>query len=215
MEIIENLIEVKRSARVFSTGISIQNAKKVWLVFHGYGHSASHFLTKMYPLLDSETCILAPEGLSKFYLEGLSGRVGASWMTKETRELEIQDQLNYIDEIALKYYLLEGKELNILGFSQGAAVALRWYFNRTVQVQNMVIWGAGLPAETSVEMAQKLNDCNCIFMLGDQDPFLKPEVLEEHFSKMDGLNFEHERIIYYGGHKIEKQAIEILKTKIK
>ena len=40
--------------------------------------------------------IIAPQGLHKFYLEGTSGRVGASWMTKENREDDIKNYLVYL-----------------------------------------------------------------------------------------------------------------------
>ena len=36
---------------------------------------------------------MAPEGLSRFYLEGFSGKVGATWMTREDRLNDIDNYL--------------------------------------------------------------------------------------------------------------------------
>ena len=65
------------------------NAKKVLYVLHGYGQLAEFFVRKFRELGD-EYLIVAPEGMHRFYLQGSSGRVGASWMTKEDREQDIK-----------------------------------------------------------------------------------------------------------------------------
>ncbi len=86
--------------------------------------------------------------------------------------------------------------------------------NDLQKIQNLVLWGAGLPIETDDIMAQKYNACNCVFMLGNSDPLLSKEVLERDFSRLDKLNFRHDVIWYEGGHKIEIKALEMLKTKL-
>ncbi len=80
-----------RTAHYYSTQIGPNEPENVWILFHGYGQSASYFLMNFKDFEPENSLLIAPEGLSKFYLKGVDGRVGASWMTKENREAEIQD----------------------------------------------------------------------------------------------------------------------------
>jgi hypothetical protein len=57
------------------------------------------FIQKFKELASENTLIVAPEALSRFYLNGFSGRVGATWMTKEARDTEILDYLNYLNKL--------------------------------------------------------------------------------------------------------------------
>src|SRR2546425_5855384 len=82
----EHQFSTPRSARYFTLG-SPQHAADVWLVCHGYGQLASRFLERFRPIAAERRCIVAPEGLSRFYLteSPAERRVGASWMTREDR----------------------------------------------------------------------------------------------------------------------------------
>ena len=112
-------------ARYFKLG-DISKAKQIWFVIHGYGQLAQYFIKKFESLIRKDICIIAPEGLSRFYLEdiptrvaGGSNRVGATWMTKENREMDIENYINYLQSI----YDLELNKINkahvtLLGFSQ-------------------------------------------------------------------------------------------------
>lgn len=203
-------LSTPRTARVFQLGSRSADLQEVWILLHGYGQSARHFLEKFEGWTAKNTLLLAPEGLSRFYVQGLDGRVGASWMTREDRENEIQDQLEYLNRLIAQFDLESNCRLNLLGFSQGAAVVCRWYQTTPIRVKNLVLWGAGLPIETTEKMAQKYNHTNCIFMLGTEDEFLKPEVLKDHFSRLDLLNFPHQVIRYEGGHTVTKAALKQL-----
>lgn len=209
LPIIESSFVTTRTTRLYRLGEISAKTKSIWLLFHGYGQSAKYFLQKFESIQTDETALIAPEGLSKFYIKGFDGRVGASWMTKEDRENEIKDQLSYVN-LLISEMLPENTELNLLGFSQGAAVACRWYQQTSIKVKNLVIWGAGLPIETTAGMAQKYGDTNTIFMLGDQDEFIQPDVLKDHFSRLDLLHFEHKRVMYKGRHEVEKEALHTL-----
>ncbi len=102
------------------------NGKKLLYVLHGYGQLAKFFIRKFKDLGDQYT-IIAPEGQHYFYLRGTSGRVGACWMTKENREQDIENYINYLNavhaEISSEH---DWQEVSILGFSQGVAKAFRW-----------------------------------------------------------------------------------------
>ncbi len=79
----EHHLIIPKTARYFQNGELNQSTSEVWIVCHGYGQLANFFLRKFDLLNSNTTCIIAPEGLHRYYLEGSAGRVGASWMTKE------------------------------------------------------------------------------------------------------------------------------------
>lgn len=214
----ETHYQTPRTTRYFSRESDPSTPENVWIMFHGYGQSAYHFLLNFNEFNPPNSALIAPEGLSKYYLNGFDGRVGASWMTKENREMEIQDQLHLVDnllaDLTLKGVLKEGTKLHLLGFSQGAAVACRWYQHTTLKVENLVLWGAGLPIETDAKMAQKYNECNTTLVLGSEDEFIKQERLIQYYQTLADLQFRHNVITYKGAHRIEKEGLEKLKNLI-
>lgn len=208
----EATYQTQRTTRYFSRQTDPNLIENVWILFHGYGQSAYHFLLNFEEFNPEKSLILAPEGLSKFYLKGFDGRVGASWMTKENREFEIQDQLHLVDNLLAEIDPNGTKKIHLLGFSQGAAVACRWYQYTSKKVENLVIWGAGLPIETDVNMAQKYNECNTTLVLGSEDEFIKQERLVQYYQTLADLQFRHNVITYEGGHKIEKEGLSTLQN---
>lgn len=102
----EHHLKVPRSARYFTLGDLSQAPEQVWYVCHGYRQLASRFLRRFVPLDDGTRWVVAPEGLSRFYVDPAPGRhgpqhrVGASWMTREDRETEIRDYVRYLDRLA-------------------------------------------------------------------------------------------------------------------
>src|SRR5881296_2809116 len=75
----EHHIGVSRTARYFTLGDCSPGVGEVWFVCHGYGQLASRFLEKLRVLDDGRRYLLAPEGLSRFYLSEspTERRVGA------------------------------------------------------------------------------------------------------------------------------------------
>ena len=95
----ENHIKVARTARYFQLGEVGKTIKQVWFVCHGYGQLAGYFLKHFESLANGERLIVAPEGLSRFYLNGFNGRIGASWMTREDRLNDIKDYVIFLDAV--------------------------------------------------------------------------------------------------------------------
>ncbi len=122
----EHYFSTSRSARYFTLG-SLEHAGDLWFVCHGYGQLAARFLERFHPLEAEGRCIVAPEGLSRFYLteSPTERRVGASWMTREDRLHEIDDYVRYLDGMYAKLAPRQAR-VTALGFSQGTATVCRW-----------------------------------------------------------------------------------------
>src|SRR6476469_3720019 len=98
---------VPRTARYYTLGPTHGFPRELWFVCHGYGQLASRFLRQFAPLDDGTRLIVAPEALSRYYLDPVAERrhqreprVGASWMTREDRFAEIVDYVSYLDQLA-------------------------------------------------------------------------------------------------------------------
>src|SRR2546425_7671757 len=142
----EHHLIVPRSARYFTLGELGPGTRDVWFVCHGYGQLAGRFLRQFEPLMDGTRFVVAPEGLSRFYLESGRGRnekVGASWMTREDRLSEIADYVRYLD--ALQAEILRDVDPgtvggHLLGFSQGTATESRWTALGGLRAERMLFW---------------------------------------------------------------------------
>ena len=98
----EHHLAVTRTARYYQQGELSAQTRRVWFVCHGYGQLAAYF-SRHFAFLastDPGTVIIAPEGLSRFYLQGNGGRVGASWMTRDDRLHEIDDHVGFLNQLA-------------------------------------------------------------------------------------------------------------------
>src|SRR5262245_36958952 len=97
---------VERTARYYTLGPLSEGVRELWFVLHGYGNLAAKFLRSFEELDDGSRRIVAPEALNRFYLiapdkaPANERPVGASWMTREDRESEIVDYIDYLDVVA-------------------------------------------------------------------------------------------------------------------
>src|SRR2546430_248789 len=134
--IAEHAIAVPRTARYYTLGPTHGFPRELWFVCHGYGQLAGRFIQQFAPIDDGTRLIVAPEALSRFYLDPLSERrhqrsprVGATWMTREDRHAEIADYVSYLDLLSaeVKHHLAGASpRIVFLGFSQGTATVSRW-----------------------------------------------------------------------------------------
>lgn len=195
---------IQRQANVQTAGNP--EADKVLIVLHGYGQLVQYFIRK-FDTLYNDYLIVAPEGPHRFYLNGFSGRVGASWMTKEKRLWDIADNQAYIQQVVDTYGV--GKEITILGFSQGGATATRFVDNTETAIHRLVIWAATYPDDVSIDPTSKWQNIKRHFVLGNEDPFFTTETALQALEKYQSLNFECHQ--FEGKHDIDcKVLTEIL-----
>src|SRR5690554_4646496 len=135
-----NQLSVSKTARYYTAGTLDKKTKTIWFVCHGYGQLAKYFIQNFKVLDNGENFIVAPEALSRFYLQGFSGRVGATWMTKEDRENDIKDYNAYLSTLykkVMKDIPLENVKINILGFSQGVSTVCRWVVSEKIKFDKL------------------------------------------------------------------------------
>ena len=92
----------QRTARYALLGAEPSRASRIWFALHGYGVLAARFLQPFQGVIPDDTCVVAPEALSRFYLElpradgSHLQRIGATWLTRESRETEIDDAHHWL-----------------------------------------------------------------------------------------------------------------------
>jgi predicted esterase len=200
----EHTLSTARSARYFTLG-SPEQATEFWFVCHGYGQLASRFLERFRPLEGKERCIVAPEGLSRFYLteNPAERRVGASWMTREDRLHEIDDYVRYLDAV-YGQVTPRNARVTALGFSQGSATVCRWAAFGSSRVDRLILWGGEVPPDLDLKL---LRVPQLTLVYGSRDEFFTPKVVAANEARLREHDIRYELVSFDGGHEIDKAAL--------
>ncbi len=206
----EHHIQVQRTARYHMLG-KPSTAKELWVVVHGYGQLARYFLNNFEGLEDGR-CIVAPEALSRFYLDAEHSRVGAAWMTREDRLLEIDDHIAYLDALVAGITRNGPPEMRVcaLGFSQGVATVSRWALKGGTRLDRLILWAGGLPPELDQTALKAWSKLHVDLVLGDQDEYAKPSDLAAMDRRLELAGVPRKSHRFSGKHKLEPVLLERL-----
>ncbi|MEM9981494.1 MAG: hypothetical protein AAF734_03290 [Bacteroidota bacterium] len=215
MEAKENKITVQRTARYYTLGdVGNEAITDIWLVCHGYGQLAQYFIKHFATARQAHQLIVAPEALSRFYWNGFSGRVGASWMTKDLREAEIEDYVNYIETIKQQVTNATiGRSLrwHVLGFSQGCATVCRWLTATSTRPATLVLWAGTFPHDLDYSaFASLLKETHITVVYGTEDEFFTEANFQQHLAEIreKGLTFDVKK--FEGKHELNAPLIKQL-----
>ncbi len=214
----EHHIPVTRTARYFQLGEITTDTRQVWFVCHGYGQLAQYFIRHFQALTtaDPTLVVVAPEGLSRFYLQGTGGRIGATWMTREDRLTEINDYVAYLNQLAASILPRTSAEvqMTVLGFSQGAATVCRWLARATFRPARLVLWAGTFPPDMDFqEAAHLLRGLPVTLVYGDADEFVKPADIELQRAFLRSFGVEPEVLTFVGTHTLHTATLLQLVTR--
>ncbi len=204
-------LETIRTARFHTLG-DPERCCEVWYLLHGYGQSAAGFLDECEPLLSDGRLLVAPEALSRFYLRSGRGPVGASWMTREERALEIADYLRYLDLLA-RQLPQAGAERRacVLGFSQGAATAWRWASLAETQVDRLILWAGGIPPDLDLAASrERLRSMRIDLVRGTQDEAFDEQASSAVSSSLAEHGIGHGCQLFEGDHRVDGATLRQL-----
>ncbi len=208
-----------RTARYYVLGTPSAETRHVWFVFHGIGQQAGYFIRHFEGIVDAETVVVAPEGLSRYYLDGKYERVGASWMTREMRMEEIQDQITFLDGLASTLFSeafpqASPPALHLLGFSQGVATAWRWLMQGTPQPDSLILWAGRSPEEYSEKGVKRLLEIPLWAGAGTKDPYVSEPLARQEWAKLSSRFSHLQTFRFEGKHTMDIEALDHLKSSL-
>ena len=140
--------------------------------------------------------------------------VGATWMTREDRDSEIADYVEYLDslheEIVGEAPSVELR-VNVIGFSQGSATATRWMTHGRAVVHRLILWGGLMPPETNLARGPAaLRRVPLTLGLGSRDHYVDDAMLATEQARLDAAKIPYDVIRFEGGHVINREVFRRL-----
>jgi len=203
----EHRISVRRTARYFTRGARPDEAREVWFVIHGYGQLAADFLGGFDALDDGSRLLVAPEGLSRFYIRSGQGTPGASWMTREAREAEIDDYVAYLDAV---YDAIFGEldrdrvRVRFLGFSQGTATTSRWLALGHARVDRLILWAGDVAQDLDLTAhGEVFRSADLTMVLGSEDEYISPKRMAAEEARLQAHDIPYRLLRFTGNHRLD------------
>lgn len=210
-------MQITKTTRLASYG-DRASAKTLLIALHGYGQLVPYFIRKFHQIDSTRNFVVAPEGLHRFYLNGTSGRVGASWMTKEARLDDIEDNINYLNQVYQQFVDQQKfDKIIVLGFSQGAATAVRWIENTGVQIDAFIQWAGVFPPDLELDQENsKIKSMKHFYVVGKDDPYFSAST-EDEYNQSEWLknhNYQPETMTFDGKHDIDSNTLNQILDKL-
>ena len=219
----ERHIAITRTARYYIIGKPGPETRDVWIVCHGYGLLASDFIREFECIADPSRVIVAPEALSRYYIStapefhGPDAKVGAIWMTREDREVEIADYVSYLDDL---YDEIMGDighrnaSVTVVGFSQGGATANRWLTRGSSRVDRLLMWGALLASDSDLNQAAAFfRDVELTIVVGTRDKFAEEGMIAGYEKLLKENGIPYKLVTFEGGHRMDRDTLRNLASR--
>lgn len=215
----ERHIEVPRTARYFLNGEIGKQITDVWFACHGYGQLAADFVKEFDCIAQPHRLIVVPEAMSRFYLSSPSGfhgpdsKIGATWMTREDREVEIADYVRYLDLLHKEILsaISATPRITVLGFSQGGATANRWLTRGSSHADRLIMWGSLLPQDADLEQAAEFfRGVALTIVYGTRDQYAGQGVIASYEKLLTGSRIPYRAITFDGGHRMDRDTLRNL-----
>jgi len=210
----EHHLTTKRRARYYTAGDSVPVAD-VWIVCHGFGQLAAPFARQFERLVAPGRLIVAPEALNRYYLgAGSTGStpdaaVAATWMTREDRENEIADYVDWLDTVHARTVPV-GARVTTLGFSQGVATVARWITLGSSVVHRFVAWTGQLPPDTDLSLLGTRLERPVVLVEGRADRLAEWVQPAENAARLAAAGVAFEVITFDGGHRLDQTVLDQL-----
>lgn len=212
----EHRISFNFNARYETLGEISDSVEHLWFICHGHGHLAKYFIKKFECLNDGKHLIVAPEGLSRYYLDGFFGRVGATWMTKEDRLNDIDNYLVYLEAVyrEVREQLNPNVKVTLLGFSQGGATISRFATQTNVEFHRLVLWAGIFPPDLPpIQSQERLKGIPCYVVYGLNDEFLTEDRIKEQDAIAEQLEVKPEVLTFDGKHELNDELLQLIDSK--
>jgi predicted esterase len=199
-----------RRARYFTAGGTVNPLPEAWIVLHGVGQLASKFLSYHEAIVTPERLVVAPEALNRYYVSRptanpAEAKPGATWMTREDRENEIADYVDFLDAVWRETASGAGR-VTVLGFSQGVATACRWVALGTSRIDRLVSWAGQIPPDVDAASLAALRD-GVTLVAGEADEYASWIAEGRHEARLGAAGVAWDTVTFPGGHRMDRDAL--------
>lgn len=207
----ERRISATRRARYYTLG-GEGDVTEAWMAIHGFGQLAASFAAEFELVASPSRLIVVPEALNRFYLttagDGSHGdmRVGATWMTREDRDADIADYVEYLDAVRADA-VAATLPLTALGFSQGVATVCRWAAAGARPVQRLVLWAGQIPPELDLAVLVDRVVDPLLIVYGTRDQHLPWVQSDAARARLDSAGVTYEVRTFDGGHRLDRTQL--------
>ncbi|MAZ29469.1 MAG: esterase [Cytophagaceae bacterium] len=180
-----------------------KDTENIWFVIHGLGYLSKYFIKHFEPLDAKKNFIVAPQAPSKYYQDKAYKYVGACWLTREERDLEMENNINYLNTLYIKEiepYLTEGRKLYLLGFSQGVSILTRWLARTQVDFKTLYLHSGKLPDNLSKKDFEFIKPGSKVeFVYGNNDELITEKRLKDEKNRLNDVFTDKIHICSFNG----------------
>jgi predicted esterase len=203
-----SLSELYRATPILTTGERLERARAVVIACHGRGASAEDILGVAGELAVPGVAYIAPEA------------PGNAWYPRsflaplEENESYLSEALNVLGRLValVEQQGVGADRVVLLGFSQGACLALEFAARNARRYGGLVGWSGGLIGPPGMERAYagSLDGTPAFLGCDAADPHIPLERVEETARVVEELGAEVEVRIYRGlGHSVNAEELEL------
>lgn len=228
-DITTHKLPVTRTARYATCGAEAAEAAHLWVVLHGYGERAADFISPFAEAAPANTRVVAPEGLSRFYLAlprpdgGHLTHTGATWLTRDDRDDDLRDALGMLHAVvrqeleAIQVARGHTPALHLLGFSQGVAMSMRWAVacadgsSPMPLLHTHVLWAGGLAHDVpDADMIRAWEHSAVHLVVGDRDRFASNVFRDSIHERLARIGRPITAHAFTGGHRLDTPLLRSL-----
>lgn len=180
--------------------------KYVWFVCHGLGYLSRYFIKYFSVLNSEEHYIIAPQASSKQYLNGKFKHVGASWLTKENTQADMENVHANLNAIWEAEQIPHDKKVIVMGFSQGVSVASRWLARKKNNCEVLVLYAGKMPREFKPEDFSQIKNVKAF--IGNNDKYINEDIItaeKEYLTSLFSNNIDF--TVFDGTHEVKPEII--------
>ena len=204
---IERTIAVRTHGRYLIEPPASPGPAPVLVGFHGYGESADAQLERMRRMPGADRWrLVSIQGLHRFY-QRRTNDVVASWMTRQDRELAMDDNLAYVaavlDEVERDFP--GAPHLVIAGFSQGVATAFRAAAASSRRVDGVIAVGGDVPPELEAAAVSRVR--HAMVGRGRLDEWYTQAMFERDVRRLREAHVDVQLVEFDGGHQWSDEVV--------
>ena len=205
---IERTISTATHGRYLIESAASPGSAPLLVGFHGYGESADAQLERMRRIPGADRWrLVSIQGLHRFY-QRRANEVVASWMTRQDRELAMDDNLAYVAAVvdAVDREFPGAPRLVLAGFSQGVAMTFRAAAASSRTVDGIIVVGGDVPPE--LDLAALSHVRHAMVCHGSRDEWYTQVMFERDIQRLREANVEVQLVEFDGGHQWSDEVVQ-------